>query len=87
MGYLLHSFVMTKAFEAVPYLPHGIRVVVAVAAAIGASLASYEFIEEPARRLLRPKRDSLRRRFCFGIAAGKPGGAKGGKNQCCDSGH
>jgi len=56
--YLLHSFVMTKAFEAMPYLPRGIRAGVAVAAAIGASLASYGFIEESARRFLRPRRTS-----------------------------
>jgi|SRR5579862_1079243 len=54
--YLLHSFVMSNAFNAMPYLPHGMRVALSVAAAIGASLASYEFIEEPARKLLRPKR-------------------------------
>jgi len=54
--YLLHSFVMTKAFEAMPYLPRGIRAGVAVAAAIGASLTSYGFIEEPARKFLRPRR-------------------------------
>jgi len=53
--YLLHSLVMTKAFESTPYLPHGIRVAVCVAAAIGASLVSYKFVEEPARRWLRPR--------------------------------
>src|SRR5215813_8173610 len=53
--YLLHSFVMTKAFKEMPYLPHGIRVALCVAAAIGASLVSYELFEEPARRFLRPK--------------------------------
>jgi len=56
--YLLHSFVMTKAFEATLGLPHGIRVAVCVVAAIGASLVSYEFVEEPARRFLRHKRRS-----------------------------
>ena len=53
--YLLHSFVMTSAFAATPYLPHGIRVAVCVAAAIAASLVSYKFVEEPARRFLRPR--------------------------------
>jgi len=54
--YLLHSFVMTRAFFAIPYPTHGIRVTVCVAAAIGASLVSYEFIEEPARRFLQPRK-------------------------------
>jgi peptidoglycan/LPS O-acetylase OafA/YrhL len=54
--YLLHSFVMTKAFDAMSYLPFAIRVALCVGAAIGASLASYEFIEQPARRFLRPSR-------------------------------
>jgi len=51
--YLMHSFVMTKAFEAMSYLPHAARVALSVSAAIGASLVSYEFIEEPARRFRR----------------------------------
>jgi peptidoglycan/LPS O-acetylase OafA/YrhL len=54
--YLLHSFVMTKAFEAVSYLPHAVRVALCVSAAIGASLVSYKFVEEPARRFLRPRK-------------------------------
>jgi peptidoglycan/LPS O-acetylase OafA/YrhL len=54
--YLLHSFVMTKAFEAMPYLPHGIRVAVCVMAAFVASIGSYELVEEPARRFLRPRK-------------------------------
>lgn len=58
--YLLHSFVMTKAFEATPYLPHEIRVALCVAAAIGASLVSHEFVEEPARRWLRPRTTVVR---------------------------
>jgi peptidoglycan/LPS O-acetylase OafA/YrhL len=53
--YLLHSFVMTKALESTPYLPHEIRVAVCIAAAVGASLVSHEFVEEPARRWLRPR--------------------------------
>jgi peptidoglycan/LPS O-acetylase OafA/YrhL len=54
--YLMHSFVMAKAFEAMSYLPHAARVALSVTAAIGASLVSYEFIEEPARRFLRPRK-------------------------------
>jgi peptidoglycan/LPS O-acetylase OafA/YrhL len=52
----MHSFVMTKAFEAMAYLPHAARVALSVSAAVGASLVSYEFIEEPARRFLRPRK-------------------------------
>jgi len=51
--YLMHSFVMTKAFDAMSYLPHAARVALSVSAAVGASLVSYEFIEEPARRFRR----------------------------------
>lgn len=53
--YLLHSFVMTKAFASTRYLPHEIRVVVCVAAAVGASIVAHKFVEEPARRWLRPR--------------------------------
>jgi peptidoglycan/LPS O-acetylase OafA/YrhL len=54
--YLLHAFVMTKSFEAMSGLPHGTRVALCVGAAIGASLVSYEFIEHPARKFLRPRK-------------------------------
>lgn len=53
--YLLHSFVIEKTFELTPNLPHEFQVGVCVVAALGASLASYKFIEEPARKVLRPK--------------------------------
>ena len=51
----MHSFVITKAFEAMSYLPHAPRVALSVSAAIQAFLVSYEFIEAPARRFLRPR--------------------------------
>lgn len=53
--YLLHSFVMTRAFEAMSYLPHGVRTLLCVFTAVGASLLSYHLVEEPARRFLRPR--------------------------------
>jgi peptidoglycan/LPS O-acetylase OafA/YrhL len=56
--YLLHSFVMARAFDALSYLPHGVRVALCVGAVIGASLASYEFIEQRARRFLCPRKPS-----------------------------
>jgi len=53
--YLLHSFVIEHAFGVTSSLPHGIRVLICLVAAVGASLIAYTLIEEPARRLLRPK--------------------------------
>jgi peptidoglycan/LPS O-acetylase OafA/YrhL len=53
--YLLHSFVMSNVFNTVPGLPLAARVVLCVLAAIAASLLTYRFIEQPARRFLRPK--------------------------------
>lgn len=53
--YLLHSWVMSNVLEAMPGLPLAVRVVLCVSAAIAASLLTYKFIEQPARKLLRPK--------------------------------
>jgi peptidoglycan/LPS O-acetylase OafA/YrhL len=53
--YLLHSLVITRAFDAATHFPHAARVAAALAAAIAASLLSYRLVEEPARRFLRPK--------------------------------
>jgi peptidoglycan/LPS O-acetylase OafA/YrhL len=53
--YLLHSLVVSRAFDAAPLFPHTARVAVALAVAIVASLLSYRLVEEPARRLLRRK--------------------------------
>lgn len=52
--YLLHSWVMSTVLEAVAGFPLAVRVVLCVAAAIAASLLTYKFIEQPARRFLRP---------------------------------
>jgi peptidoglycan/LPS O-acetylase OafA/YrhL len=54
--YLLHSLLISRTFDLVPTFPHVVRVAACFAAAIGASLLSYRLIEEPARRLLRPKK-------------------------------
>ncbi len=53
--YLLHSFVVSSVFAAVTHAPLPVRVVLSVGAAIAASLLTFKFIEQPARRFLRPK--------------------------------
>ena len=52
--YLLHSLVISRAFDALPFLPRAIRVAACLAAAIAASLLSFYLVEEPFRKLLRP---------------------------------
>jgi peptidoglycan/LPS O-acetylase OafA/YrhL len=52
--YLLHSIILAKAFAALSNLPGWIRVAGSLGAAVGAALLSYDWIEEPARRVLRP---------------------------------
>jgi len=54
--YLLHSLVITRAFESFPHLAWSIRVALSLAVAIVASIAAYKLAEEPARRFLRPKK-------------------------------
>ncbi len=54
--YLLHSFVISSAFNAFPSLSAGARVTFALAAAVGAALLCFTLIEQPARLLLRPAR-------------------------------
>jgi peptidoglycan/LPS O-acetylase OafA/YrhL len=54
--YLLHSVVMGKVVGSTPGLPQGLRVGAAVAAAIVASLLCFYLVEQPARRLLRPRK-------------------------------
>lgn len=54
--YLLHSWVMSEVLGGVPHQPLAVRIVLCIGAAIAASLLTYRFIEQPARRLLRPKR-------------------------------
>ncbi len=53
--YLLHSWVMSTVLGAIPSLPLAVRVALCVGAAIAASLLTFKFIEQPARKLLRPK--------------------------------
>jgi peptidoglycan/LPS O-acetylase OafA/YrhL len=53
--YLLHSFVILLAFNLFTGLPAGLRVIFAVAAAIGAALLCFTLIERPARRRLRQR--------------------------------
>ncbi len=59
--YLLHSIVITRAFDRLSYLPVWLRVCGALAAAMAASLLSYLVVEEPARRILRPRSRSQAR--------------------------
>lgn len=54
--YLLHSLVVTRAFDSFPHFAWSVRVALSLAAAILASIAAYKLVEEPARRLLRPKK-------------------------------
>jgi peptidoglycan/LPS O-acetylase OafA/YrhL len=54
--YLLHSLVVLVAFNLVPGLPAGLRVIFSLAAAICAALLCFTVVEQPARRLLRPGR-------------------------------
>ena len=54
--YLLHSLLISRTFNALPSLPGALRVAACFAAAIAASLLAYRLVEEPARRLLRPKK-------------------------------
>lgn len=56
--YLLHSLVISRAFDALPFLPQAIRVLAVLAAAISASLLSFYLVEEPSRKLLRPSKSS-----------------------------
>lgn len=54
--YLLHSLMISRTFDALPSLPGPLRIAACFAAAIAASLLAYRLVEEPARRLLRPKK-------------------------------
>jgi peptidoglycan/LPS O-acetylase OafA/YrhL len=53
--YLLHSTVISTVFERTAFLAWGIRAAVAFLAAVAASLLAYFLVEEPLRKLLRPK--------------------------------
>jgi len=54
--YLLHSLVIARAFDRLAQFSWPVRVAGCLAVAIGASLLSYRLVEEPIRRLLRPKK-------------------------------
>ncbi len=54
--YLLHSFIIPAAFNALPKLPAAVRLAIALASSVGAALLCFALIEQPARRLLRPGR-------------------------------
>ena len=53
--YLLHSIVIERAFDAMPSLPWSLRACISLTAAVAASLLSYSLVEEPCRKLLRPR--------------------------------
>jgi peptidoglycan/LPS O-acetylase OafA/YrhL len=55
--YLLHSLVITRIFDSVPQWFWSARVVASLLAAILISILAYRLFEEPARRLLRPKKN------------------------------
>ena len=52
--YLLHSLVISRAFDALPQFPHSVRVAASLAAAIASSILAYKLVADPARHLLRP---------------------------------
>jgi peptidoglycan/LPS O-acetylase OafA/YrhL len=53
--YLLHSLIIMRAFALLSLLPRWARVGGALGAAVAAALVSYYLVEEPARKLLRPR--------------------------------
>jgi peptidoglycan/LPS O-acetylase OafA/YrhL len=54
--YLLHSTVMSEVYDRLPSFPHGTRASLAFAAAIGAAVLCFIFVEQPARDVLRPRK-------------------------------
>ena len=53
--YLLHSLLITRVFDSFPHFAWSARVALSLFAAIAASILAYRLVEQPARRLLRPK--------------------------------
>ena len=53
--YLLHSLVITRIFDSLRPWSWSLRVIGSLVAAILISIIAYRLVEEPARRLLRPK--------------------------------
>jgi len=56
--YLLHSLIIARIFDLFQTLIWPVRVALSLAAAIVASILAYRLVEEPARRLLRIKKQS-----------------------------
>ena len=58
--YLLHSFVISRVYDATSVLPAWLRVSACLIAAVAASLICFSLVEQPARKLLRqpPRRGS-----------------------------
>jgi peptidoglycan/LPS O-acetylase OafA/YrhL len=56
--YLLHSIVIPRVYDRTAFLPSAWRAAAAFLGTVGASLLSYFLVEEPCRKLLRPKRKS-----------------------------
>jgi peptidoglycan/LPS O-acetylase OafA/YrhL len=54
--YLLHSLVIARTFDFLASWPHAARIAATFAAAVLASLLAYKLVEDPARRLLRPRK-------------------------------
>jgi peptidoglycan/LPS O-acetylase OafA/YrhL len=54
--YLLHSLLITRTFDSLTTLPQVLRVAASFAAAIGASIFAYRLVEDPVRKLLRPRK-------------------------------
>jgi peptidoglycan/LPS O-acetylase OafA/YrhL len=53
--YLLHSLVITRIFDSLSHWNWSLRAIGSLMAAILISIIAYRLVEEPARRLLRPK--------------------------------
>ncbi|MGA7565917.1 MAG: acyltransferase [Terriglobales bacterium] len=54
--YLLHTIVISRTFDAMSHLPQWTAVAGSLAAALAASLLSYKLVEQPARKMLGPRR-------------------------------
>jgi len=61
--YLLHSTVMSGVYDRAVLLPHGARAALAFAAAVGAAVLCFMFVERPARDLLKPGDQGRKERY------------------------
>lgn len=55
--YLLHSLVIARTFDSLPQFPGFVRVAACFVAAVGASVLAYKLVEDPCRRLFRPRKE------------------------------